>query len=301
MDKLSFVEGWTGIKIPQHIKDLGRAELVFRVHGIVCGEFRCPNCGQVYEEDDYPSACCVKCRTPLPEICVNKSCDNQSMPIKHVGHNGQTVWYPPMMDCAECQKFTGRAQRSAWMEKITPAHIHAHLGAAYYWGRDGRAKLDKELKSWFIDERCGEGSRQPFMYVVGPEASGKSVGVMYHVAKNHLGRRVKGCWYVSEPDLLKSHANKYSDSFEDKAEATAMFAKCADTELLILDDLGMRTDYRQPQIDMLARTLGDRMKRSQPTILIGRHAGRDNPLSWLSSGLSQAFKHSGRVVEVWRD
>ena len=112
---------------------------------------------------------------------------------------------------------------------------------------------------------------------------------------------MKGCWYVSEADLLKAHANKYSDSFEDKASATAQFAKCADTELLIVDDFANRTEYRQPQIDMLARVIGDRLRMARPTILVGRHVGREHPLSWLSSQISQAFKHGGRIVEVWSD
>lgn len=297
---MEWIEVGLGIRIPKHVYDLGPAELVHRIHGITCGQYECPSCGRVYVESDYPSGQCTACRCPLPRVCVHKTCDNVVEPLRHETESGSVMWYEPTLDCSECQKFQGRAQRAAYIESITPPHIHRELGSAYYWDKKGRGSLDESLKGWFTSERCGEASRVHMIYVYGREGVGKSVGVMYHAAKNHLGLRVKGLFYVTEEDLLLANANKYADRREDKERAASLFAKCSRTELLVVDDLGGRPTYRQGQAETIGRVLGERLRMCRPTIVIGRREPVDgSPFSWVPGQLSGAFRSAGRSCMVW--
>ena len=288
-----------GIRVPKHIAQMSKGEIVWKVHGIVVGEYRCVNCDRVYMEHDYPSGRCIGCGVPLPRICVTPSCDNRCDPINYTDERGGVQWYDPMLDCGDCQRFSGRAQRSSWIQSITPPHIHEHLGQAYHWAKPGRDRLDGELKQWFVEERCGVASRQVMLYVYGEAGVGKSVGVMFHAARNHLNNRVKGVFYVTESDLLTANGNRYADRREDKEKALSLFAKCSETPLLILDDLGNRDSYRPGQLDMFGRVIGERARLGRPVIVISRRPpGTDGPFAWIPGQLSGAFRHAGRTVAV---
>ena len=294
-----WIETAAGFRIPAQVAQLPKAELVARVYGIICGEYGCPGCGRIYEEKDYPSSVCPDCRTPLPHVCVNKTCANVVEPVRVETQSGGVVYYSPPLDCKECQKYTGRAQRAAYMESITPRHIHANLGAAYYWQRAGRGVLDEALKGWFLDERCGALSRVHMLYVWGPAGSGKSVGVMYHATINHLSLKVEGLFYVSEDTLLQANAERYADIRDVKDRAMSLFDKCQRTPLLIVDDFGARESYRPAQAEMYSRVLGQRLRTGAATIVIGSKRPVDgSPFSFVPGQLSGAFRGSGRSVWV---
>lgn len=297
------MEGWVdtgnGFRVPGHVYEIPRRELIYRIHGIVCGEYKCPHCSRVYMEEDYPSGQCVECGTPLPHVCVNKTCINVVDPIRVEGENGGVMYYPPTLDCSECQKFAGRAQRAAYIEAITPSYIHKNLGAAYYWNREGRGRLDEDLKGWFTSERCGELSRVHMLYVHGEAGTGKSVGVMYHAAINHLSRKVDGLFYACEDSLINHNAERYADSRDIRDRALSYFTKCSTTPLLIVDDLGSRANYRPAQVEMYARVLGERLRLGKATIVIGRRPPVDgSPFSWIPGQLSGAFRGAGRSILV---
>ena len=296
-----WMETVMGVRVPKHIFELGRAELIHRIHGITCGEYQCAGCGEVFIEQNYPAVVCVVCNVPLPRICVTKSCGNRVEPLRASDGRGGVQWYEPTLDCYECQRYSGRAQRSAWIESITPPHIHQHLGSSYYWATPGREDLDSDLKQWFIDERCGASSMCHMLYVYGNEGAGKSVGVMFHASKNHMCKRIDGLFYVSEEELLTANANRYSDQREAKERAVSLFAKCSATHVLVVDDVGNRQAYRPGQAEMYGRVLGERMRLGKATIVIGQRTLVDGaPFNWIPGQLNSAFRHSGRALEVRR-
>ncbi len=296
---IEWVESAMGTRVPKRVHDLGHHELIQRIHGIVCGEYKCPGCGSPFLEQHYPSSRCVACGAPLPRICVTRSCGNRVEPLRVEDERGGVRWYEPYLDCHECQKFSGRSQRSAWIENITPPHIQQYIGSSYHWATTGRQGLDESLKQWFTVERCGADSRCHMLYVYGEEGCGKSVGVMFHAAKNHMSNRIEGLFYVSEDQLLAANANKYADQRESKEDAIALFAKCSGTKMLILDDMGNRSNYRPGQAELYGRVLGERIRLGRATIVIGRRIPIDgSPFGWVPGQLSSAFKHSGRSIRV---
>tara|TARA_R110001583_G_scaffold25763_4_gene93208 strand:+ start:320 stop:1222 length:903 start_codon:yes stop_codon:yes gene_type:complete len=298
--KQQFVTNILGFRVPESVARLTRAQLIYNVHGVEVGKWKCPHCEHLLQEDDYPVAVCCDCHNQtIPRRCNTKGCTEICHPIVYRNEQGKTQYYDPPMLCERCHKNKGRMQRAEWCERVIPKDVYS--GAmAYERTRHGRESLDAFMAWWVSEDKMGQGSNSKTVYVFGKHGSGKSVGVMAHVMRGHVAGMINAFWYVTQADIDTMARGTYSDNTEERRMSSNSFSKCATSELLILDSAGDRAQMQPSVRTAYERILSGRISNMQPTIVIStRHPANDGScFRWISESVASQFTTTGATVEV---
>ncbi len=298
----AFVESVTGLRVPESVARLTRAQLIKLVHGIEAGAWCCVHCDRLLVEDDYPATTCPGCgQATLPRRCTTRGCSNLCAAVRDATDRGVRYYDPPTY-CADCAQQGGRRSRANWCETITPRDVYGHA-ISYDRDRPARAELDRILAWWISEDDMGRVSRQTMLYVYGPHGCGKSVGVMAHVMRAHISGIVGGLWYASDQDVRALAAGTYSDSSEDKAASAEGFYRAAKADLLVLDGAGNSREQTRSVRAAYEKLLGDRFRRMRATVVISTrrpHAyrGGASAFDWLDGSMPSQFAAVGMCVGV---
>ena len=293
-----------GFRMPKHIAQMSKAEMLFKINGIKAGEWKCPNCEHTIDEQDYPSTVCANCglRT-IPMRCNTKGCTEVCLPTTYDDANGKRHYYDPPMLCERCTKQRSRIGRSEWCERTFPEHIY-QSAMAYDRNNEARATLDAHFAWWIAEDKLGKVSGTKFVYVYGKPGIGKTIGVLAHLMRGHVAGMVDTLWYVTAYDVENMARGTYSDDTEHKTHSAMSFAKCQTTDLLVVDNAGDRANVAPSVRSAFERIIGDRLNRLAPTVIVSSRMpsktrdGMYRCLDWIGESIATRFSRTGTLVEV---